>query len=471
MARSSSSFLNRAFTRAFNLRGSNGDGKGALALSPDLVEADVKILKRQITACLSHKGGVVSARRRAAELGGAYLSLNETGRLRFFQVLARDFGVDRQDVDRASAALAVAEGEDDRRDARRRLKNALVAPRTQMFTQFNSLGQGVKFLVDMRADLLDALRTDPDLISVEEDLQQLLRSWFDVGFLEMAQITFNAPASLLEKLIEYEAVHEIRSWTDLKNRLDSDRRCFSFVHPNMPQEPLIFVEVALVNGIAGNVQALLDEDAPRTDPFAADTAIFYSISNCQRGLAGVGFGDFLIKRVVDRLSQRLPNLKSFATLSPIPGFMRWLSARAEAGDVPIRDAERKQIMEAAQLSADVAEPLTAALAWKDWHLNPALADALQPVLMRLGARYLGLERDRRERPIDPVARFHLNNGALIERVNWLADTSRSGMKQSAGMMVNYLYKLDDIEKNHESFRSDGTIATSSGVRRQLKEKW
>ena len=196
-----------------------------------------------------------------------------------------------------------------------------------MLTQFNALPEGVKFLVDMRAELMTMARRDPVLAGLELDLKALLASWFDIGFLELTRITWDAPAALLEKLIVYEAVHEIRSWTDLKNRLEADRRCFAYFHPRMPEEPLIFVEVALVQGMSDNVQSLLDEARRSAIRSTADTAIFYSISNCQRGLAGISFGDFLIKRVVDSLAAELPHVKTYATLSPIPGFRAWLDQR------------------------------------------------------------------------------------------------------------------------------------------------
>src|SRR5690606_7075814 len=217
-------------------------------------------------------------------------------------------------------------------------------PRMALLTQFNALQEGVKFLVDMRGELMTLVREDPDLRGLEADLKRLLASWFDVGFLDLRRITWHAPASLLEKLINYEAVHEIRSWADLKNRLDSDRRCYAFFHPRMPDEPLIFVEVALVTGMAADVHVLLDEQSPVEDPALADTAIFYSISNAQKGLAGISFGNFLIKRVVDDLSGEFKNLRTFATLSPIPGFCRWLHARIEAeGDDLLTEAEIRSL--------------------------------------------------------------------------------------------------------------------------------
>ena len=467
MPKQQSSFWNLALNRMRYWRGSGIDPIGPVEVSPELSDNDVPLIRKQIDACLAHKGGAVSARLRAAELGRAYLNLDASGRVRFFEILADNYDVDHEEVEKASAALGASEGDQERRRARRRLREALVAPRVQLLTQFNSLDRGVKFLVDMRADLLDLLPDNPGLRALEEDLQNLLRGWFDIGFLEMAQITFNSPAALLEKLIEYEAVHEIRSWTDLKNRLDSDRRCFSFVHPNMPDEPLIFVEVALVNGISGSVQSLLDEEAPRTDPQTADTAIFYSISNCQKGLAGVGFGDFLIKRVVDRLSQRLPNLKNYATLSPMPGFRRWLERELDGETELIGDQERKTLAAGSgETSGNAA--LRAFLDREDWWSADETAEPGRAALLRLGARYLIEEKDSRERPLDPVARFHLNNGARVERLNWLGNRSEAGIRASAGLMVNYLYKLEQIERNHESYRGEGKIAVSSEIRRLAK---
>lgn len=465
----SPNFWNRTLSRVRNWRGEQITPVGPVAVSESLPDNELPLIRQHIDACLAHKGGAVSARLRAAELGRAYLNLNEEGRVRFFRLLAREYDVDHEEVQRASAALAAAEVEDERRTARRRLRRGLIAPRVDMLTQFNSLDHGVKFLVDMREDMLRCLPETPEIEPLEQDLQRLLRNWFDVGFLEMAQITFNSPAALLEKLIDYEAVHEIQSWNDLKNRLDSDRRCFSFRHPNMPDEPLIFVEVALVRGMADNVQSLLDEDAPRTEPETADTAIFYSISNCQKGLAGVGFGDFLIKRVVDRLSQRLPNLSTFATLSPIPGFRRWLDRMGDDGPPAVTDAEAR-VLEGVTGIANGLDSLKALLSQEDWPSDTAKVSAAQGPLMRLCARYLGEEKDRRGRPLDPVARFHLNNGARVERINWMGDSSAHGLKQSGGLMVNYLYKLDEIERNHEALRGHGEIVISPEVRKRIRAK-
>src|SRR5271163_3703280 len=338
--RAPAGFFEGVFDRTLtNLRGAWRDialsARGVLSRTPrpELSSDDIGRLREQMLSCLDGRGGEVTARARAADLGRTYLSLDANGRERFLRLLAGEFDVDRGEIDRCCAVLAKAGGTAERVAAERDLRNALEPPRITLLRQFNALPEGVKFLVDRRAELLDLGQHDPILHGLEEDLKRLLANWFDIGFLELKRITWESPAALLEKLMAYEAVHEIRSWTDLKNRLEADRRCFAFFHPRMPDEPLIFVEVALVKGMAGNIHALLDESAPLGDANAADTAIFYSISNCQRGLNGISFGDFLIKRVVDALAAELPRLKVFATLSPVPGFRAWLAKEGQRPDV------------------------------------------------------------------------------------------------------------------------------------------
>ena len=430
-----------------NIAGSQYDAEAA-SMRPHLPDEDVRRLREQMRACLDARGGEVSARARAAALGRAYLNLDEIGRQRFLRVLAEDFDVDEEGVNAAIDAVRAATEPGERHKAEAKLQDALEAPRVRLLTQFNALPEGMKFLVDMRAGLLSLARKDPIFKPVEADLKRLLTSWFDVGLLELQQITWDsAPASLLERLIAYEAVHAIQSWDDLKNRLSSDRRCFAYFHPRMPDEPLIFVEVALVGGLAGNVQELLDEEAPVQDPQKADTAIFYSISNAQKGLAGISFGNFLIKRVVDSLNAEFKGIKTFATLSPIPGFRTWLE-RNMAED------------ETAQRLAD--DP--------DWHQNPETADALRTPLMRLCARYLAKEKRDQGTALDPVAHFHLTNGARLERLNWMADTSDAGLQRAGGMMVNYLYKLGDIDANHENYSGSGKIVASPSIKALAKGK-
>ncbi|HUB95929.1 MAG TPA: malonyl-CoA decarboxylase [Stellaceae bacterium] len=470
--RSSAGFLDGVIDRIGNLRLTwrNIAASARVALAgaprPDLSTEDMDHVRDQLRDCLEGKGGEVSARARAAALGRTYLALNEIGRERFLRVLATEFDIDRSALHATLERLRRAKTEDETRKMERELHDALEAPRIKLLTQFNALPEGVKFLVDMRAELMRLAREDPAIASLELDLKNLLASWFDIGFLEVKRITWDSPASLLEKLTGYEAVHAVRSWKDLKNRLDIDRRCFAYFHPRMPDEPLIFVEVALTQGIADNVQLLLDETAPIGDPAEADTAIFYSISNCQRGLSGISFGDFLIKRVVDQLAAELPHLKAYATLSPIPGFRPWLDRRLAAEGEAILTAAERKALEA--LPADGERNLKTILARNGWHRDDAVMQAVRAPLQRLAARYLLTEKTPSGRAHDAVAHFHLSNGARIERLNWRADTSGKGMQQSWGMMVNYLYRLGDIETNHEAYTGEGKVTASSSMQRVAK---
>ena len=443
-----------------------GSARGVLtgAPRPDLPEDDAARLREQMLSCLDGRGGEVTARARAAALGRSYLALNAAGRERFLRLLAEEFDTDHAVVDDCCALVAAAADAAARAAAERALRAALTAPRVTLLRQFNALPEGVKFLVDRRAELLAIAGKDPALRGLADDLRDLLANWFDIGFLELHRISWDSPASLLEKLMAYEAVHEIRGWTDLKNRLEADRRCFAFFHPRMPDEPLIFVEVALVNGIAGNIHALLDEAAPIGNPQAADTAIFYSISNCQRGLVGISFGDFLIKRVVDALAGELPRLKSFATLSPLPGFRAWLNAEAaREGLLLAGEARAAQALRAA-LDDGADQILLELLDRPDWHEDRHTTAVLREPLLRLAARYLLHARAPSGRALDPVAHFHLSNGARVEHLNWLGDVSAKGLQQSAGIMVNYLYRLGDIEANHEAYRDEGRVVAASAVR-------
>ncbi|MDR3435852.1 malonyl-CoA decarboxylase [Telmatospirillum sp.] len=425
----------------------------------EMAADDASLLRSQVLDCLEGRGGEVSARAHAATLGRSYLGLGVDGRRTFLKLLADEFGTDPAAVDEAMTAVTSAATPAARVAAEHVLREALVSPRQRLLTQFNALPEGVKFLVDMRAELLPLAKADPGMKAVERDLKELLASWFDVGFLELQRITWRSPALILEKIMAYEAVHAIQGWPDLKNRLDSDRRLYAFFHPRMPDEPLIFVEVALVRGIAGNIHELLDEHAPVEDPGKADTAIFYSINNAQKGLVGISFGNFLIKKVVDSLSHEFPNLKTFATLSPIPGFRTWLNEKLTEGEV-LTPSESKIV--AALPTPDNAS--LGALLDSRWNEDPQVAQALRPVLSRLCAHYLSERRSDGRRARDPVAHFHLSNGARMERLNWLADTSEKGIAQSAGMMMNYLYKLSEIDSNHEAYSGQGRIAMSSALR-------
>jgi malonyl-CoA decarboxylase len=426
-------------------------------------------LRATLHEALAGSGGEVSARQRMVSLAQQYRALDDDGRQDFLSLLATEFGPDESGVSRAIQSYLAQDSESGRRRAEQTLRLALSSPRIRIMRQFNLLPEGVKFLVDLRADVLRYRAELPELEALDDELHSLFASWFDVGFLELRRISWDSPAALLERLIQYEAVHEIRSWNDMRDRLDSDRRCYAFFHPRMPDEPLVFVEVALVKELAPNVHSLLDESKPSADPQGASTAVFYSISNTQAGLRGVSFGGFLIKRVVEQLRAELPRLKTFATLSPLPGFRRWLDARLTIRDETLFTAAERTRLAAASGASDPYEGLRGLLATPEWHEHPELRDALAPVLTRLAARYLVNEKEA-GRPLDAVARFHLGNGARLERVNWMADVSSRGLRQSAGVMVNYLYKLDDIESNHEAFARDGQVIVSNGVLRLVKQQ-
>ncbi|MCB1869605.1 MAG: malonyl-CoA decarboxylase [Gammaproteobacteria bacterium] len=437
----------------------------------DLPEEDQQRLAKQIDECLEGAGGDVSQRARAADVGRTYLGLNDTGRRNFLEMLAREYGVHEYELALAMDEWKKLFPDGDhllRHKAEVKLRRLLVSPRIQLLSQFNTLPEGVKFLVDMRAELVSLANRDPLFKPLEEDLRQLLASWFDVGFLELQSITWNAPASLLEKLAQYEAVHAVRHWSDIKNRMAADRRCYAFFHHKMPNEPIIYVWVALVKGISDNVQALLDvRHREVEEPNEADTAVFYSISNAQAGLKGISFGNFLIKRVVNALAQDFENLKTFVTLSPIPGFCPWLQQQlAEHGADLLLKAERKALDSVLNEPVEQAFPLMC----KDhslWYRKPEREKLIRGPLMRLCATYLS-QAKRGSGVLDPVAHFHLSNGASMERINWLADTSSKGFKQSAGMMINYLYKTSRIEKNHEAYSSAGNVQMSSGFKTLLK---
>ena len=434
-------------------------------VNPDLIGADEEYIKKQMHECVFAKGGEISSRSRAVELGKTYLDLSKTGREKFMKILSREFDVNNQKINGIIQEIQSTDDEDTRIKAEMKLSKALIPPRVRLLKQFNALPNGFKFLIDFRADLLAIRKDDPYLRKLDEDLKRLLSSWFDIGLLDLKEITWQSPASLLEKLIEYEAVHEIQSWTDMKNRLDSDRQCCAFFHNKMPDEPLIFVEVALVNEISGSIQELLDEEAKTINPEEADTAVFYSISNAQEGLAGINLGNFLIKRVVKELSNKLKGLKHFVTLSPIPNFRKWLDPVLLKGDTSILNLSEIEAIKSITDNKNASKGLLELLN-SGWREDPGISKMVKPILMRLGAYYL-LHVKKNEKTFDPVANFHLTNGARIERINWLGDTSGKGMDESAGIMVNYYYKLSEIEKNHELYITESQVNASRDVRKWL----
>jgi malonyl-CoA decarboxylase len=388
----------------------------------------------QLCKQLLSEPGELSGSRLAVEAARAYQALDASARQCFFEHLVRDFSPNAEEVGNAGEAY--------RRDPSpknlRRLQRAVEPPRQELFRRINMAPGGTRMLVDMRGEVLRQLSQHPEWELITADLLHLLTSWFNRGFLVRQRIDWNTSAAVLEKLIQYEAVHQIQGWRDLRRRLQADRRCYAFFHPTLPDEPVIFIEVALTSGISDRVQPLLDPDSPVTNPASADSAVFYSITNCQDGLRGVPLGSFLIKQVMEDLGAEFPRVRKFATLSPIPGFRAWLQQKGHA--FPALD--RPGWFEDKTLAAERAE--------------------LQRKLIPLCAYYLLHARRGRE-PLDPVARFHFRNGARLERINWLGDLSAPGMERSAGLMVNYVYRLADVERNHELYAREHKTPASYEV--------
>jgi len=414
----------------------------ARALGPGKGAAPEAAALRKLVGELMSSGGEASGAALATEILQGYRALDPEDRRAFFDHLAQAYDPDPRAVSAAAAAYA----EEASPESVARLFEAAEPSRQELLRRLNMAPGGTAALVGMRADLLAEVRERPDLRRIDQDFRHLLGSWFNRGFLVMRPIDWETPASILEKIIAYEAVHQIDSWEELRRRVQPpDRRCFAFFHPSMPNEPLIFVEVALTRETPGSIRAVLAAEREQVAPEDATTAVFYSISNCQPGLAGVSFGAFLIKQVARDLSSELPRVETFVTLSPVPGFVRWLKAEAQAGgsDGP----------EAIEALAGMA-----AQGWPD-----GAEDSERKRLLRLAARYF-LEAKREDgRPLDQVARFHLANGAELEAIHWMGDGSERGIAEAAGLMVNYRYRLDRIEENHEAFAAEGTIAASRSV--------
>ncbi|MBX6425343.1 MAG: malonyl-CoA decarboxylase [Variibacter sp.] len=404
-------------------------------------------LCEQLLSGRGEASGVALAR----EILSRYDGLKPGPRVAFFEALAHRFGPDPARLQRAIESWRAQPSE----EAADELHVASEPRRIELFRRLNLAPGGTAALVRMREQLLDAMNGRKELAAVDAAFVHLFSSWFNRGFLVLRRIDWSTPANILEKIIRYEAVHAIHDWNDLRRRIDlPDRRCYAFFHPALVDEPLIFVEVALTRDIPAAIAPILATKRDPLDPERATTAVFYSISNCQRGLAGVSFGSFLIKQVVEEIRREMPRLATFVTLSPAPNFAEWL--RRE------RAAER---------SVALTEQDKAALAKLDvekWWLAPEIAEQIREPLLRAAAWYFLHARTPRGTPVDSVARFHLGNGARLERLNWLGDTSDKAMRQSHGLMVNYLYDLEDIEKNHEAYAGQRMVVASSAVTRLVR---
>ncbi len=425
------------------------------ALSPRLLRRILSELRAVIDSQISE----VEGGRRAKDFALWYGAATPAQRRDCWLLMSEQFAPDPKQVQASLQQYEATQRTPDQGQAEIRLRRALVSPRTRLLQRFAVFPDGLRFLIDLRAELLAHLKTEKRLLALDGELETLFSTWFDVAFLELRRISWDSSASLIEKLIHYEAVHDIRGWSDVKNRLDSDRRCYGFFHPQLANEPLIFVEVALLDELPGNITPLLDEAAAPADLNKATTAIFYSISNTQTGLRGVSFGDSLIKRVVETLKAEFPRLKTFATLSPMPEFRNWLARNADAMLAKVDAKSRLALGQAlgveqvtpAQLlaGADKASELDAKSPLRQW-------------LMQCAAHYLSRELVQ-GKPLDPVARFHLGNGARIERLNWGGDPSGKGQRQSYGMMVNYLYDLQRLDKYRDQF-AQSKIAVSGDIK-------
>jgi malonyl-CoA decarboxylase len=386
----------------------------------------------------------------AREILRRYDELTTGPRIAFFEALATRFGVDRGALDKAVEAWRTSPTDEAAADL-----HAAAEPRRQeLLRRLNLAPGGTAALVEMREQLLDAMGHRDDLGALDADFVHMFAAWFNRGFLVLRRIDWSSPALILEKIIRYEAVHEIENWDDLRRRIDPpDRRCYAFFHPALVDEPLIFVEVALTPAIPDAIAPILDAKREPVNPDAASTAVFYSISNCQRGLAGVSFGHFLIKQVVEEVSRELPKLSTFVTLSPVPRFAEWL--------------RKERTNEQSALSAEDRETL-AALDAPGWWRDETNIPHLREPILRAAANYFMHARGRGRMAYDPVARFHLGNGASLERLNWPGDMSDRGIKQANGLMVNYRYDLGEIEQNHEAYAENRTIVTSNAIKKLAK---
>ena len=380
-----------------------------------------------------------------------YAELTTGPRIAFFETLATTFGADRAEIDQAITAWRQSPSATTAAE----LNHASEPRRLELFRRLNLAPGGTAALVRMREQLLDAMNHRDDLAVVDNDFVHLFSSWFNRGFLVLRRIDWQTPALILEKIIRYEAVHQISDWNDLRRRIDlPDRRCYAFFHPALVDEPLIFVEVALTREIPGAIAPILFDKREVVDPARAATAVFYSITSCQRGLAGVSFGHFLIKQVVEEVSREMPRIGNFVTLSPAPNFAEWLRReRANAASLALSEEDRATL---------------AALDRPDWSRDPALAASVREPLLAAAAWYFLRARNARGVPVDAVARFHLGNGARLERLDWLGDTSERALSQSLGLMVNYLYDLDYIEQNHEAYAQQHAVVAASSIIRLVR---
>lgn len=430
-------------------------GKGPAGLGPN-GRPDFGPLVEALLSGRGEASGVARARR----ILDLWSAAGDEGKRDFLLLLARVYGPRLDRLDAAIDAYQANPGP----STISALSRAAEPRRQEVLRRLNLAPGGISCLVEMRRFLLTIRAQDPTLPALDEDFTHLFSSWFNRGFLVLKKIDWSTPANVLERIIRYEAVHQIHGWDELRRRLaPPDRRLYAFFHPQLVDDPLIFVEVALEPAIPGTIQDVLAEKREPMDPTRATTAVFYSISNCQEGLKGISFGNFLIKQVVEELRHDLPQIDTFVTLSPIPGFARWLDARRHATDEP----SAQDVADPAAFPTPAERDILQALDRPDWTLSQETSAAVNAVLLRGAAHYFLKARTGDGRVIDPVARFHLGNGARLERINPLGDRSMNGMRQSHGLMVNYLYRLEEIEANHEALVTRGEVVATPAVQALL----
>jgi malonyl-CoA decarboxylase len=407
-----------------------------------------RVLIKLCEDLVSHKG-VASGVALAREVVHRYQSLKQDEKLKFLLEINQKFSPNFEEIKKAADDFVLTPDE----GALRNLSSTMESNRKKLFSRMNMAPDGTPAIVSLRQDLLGFIKDHSQLRELDEDLKELLTSWFNPGFLTLRRIDWDTEASILEKIIQYEAVHSIANWNDLKQRLVADRRCFAYFHPALEDEPLIFVEVALTKGIASSIQTIFKENGQSKED--ANTAIFYSINNCQQGLRQIPLGNFLIKRVVNELALELPSIKTYSTLSPVTGFTQWLQNELKSDESEFLSQKEKEIL-------NMIEHYS-------WPEDKEKRDMLQKPLIRACANYL-VNIKKNGKPINAVARFHFGNGASLYRINWMGDTSRNGIKEYFGLLVNYLYDPKSIESNHERYVQEGKLAVSKSIRSALSWK-
>lgn len=438
--------------------------QGNEAMSPRLLRRSLQALQEVIDPRISETEGG----RRAERLASIYASSTKDRKLDFWRLMSEQFGNDKSKAELERQRYEAASAIGDELAAEVRFRRSTISPRRLLLQRFAIHQHGLQFLIEMRAELQPFLKTERQLAALDLELEDMLSTWCDISLLEFRAINWDSPASLIERLIRYEAVHDIRSWSDMKKRLEGDRRCYGFFHHRMAGIPLIFIEVALMNEVPATIAPVIDETRLPTDQRNASVAVFYSISNTQAGLRGIPFGDSLIKRVVEELANEFQKLKIFVTLSPMPGYRQWLQKSIDH-ELEGLGAKRLKLLDSITGSDRSRKNIVLQLPE-----GPSAQSAQEPetlglissIHLSLAARYL-TTLDEVGEPIDPVARFHLGNGARIERINWAADPSAKGLKQAFGLMVNYVYDLKRLDRTRASL-AKGKIVLGPAVQSLLE---